>query len=44
MQSPGNQGLIGGLADPHGNIETLRNEIDLLVGSAEFDVDVGIEL
>ncbi len=43
VQPAGNQGLIGGVADPHGNIEALRNEIDLLVGSAKFDVHTGIE-
>ena len=43
MQPAGDQGLVGGVADPHGDIETLGNEIGLLVGGPEFDVHIGIE-
>ena len=43
MQPAGNQGLIVGFADPHGDIEALGNQIGLLIGSPEFDVHVGIE-
>jgi hypothetical protein len=43
MQPPGNQGLIGGIADPHRNIEAVGNEIGLLVGGPQFDIHIGIE-
>ena len=44
MQPAGNQGIVGGVADPHGNIEPLRHEIDLLIGGSQFDFHIGVEL
>jgi hypothetical protein len=44
LQSARRQGFVDVIADPDGDIQTIRKEVNLFVGRLQFDLDVRIEL